>query len=122
MRFLSKDSMKKTAIILVFLTLFNFMIPTYSNAGLQETLVNPIKDLILFCGDGFMCIMQGIILGDWNIKFSTPYGDELSTIKYSPEKIFNNEIPLFSVNFFEPQKANIVNKQNPKVMENRITY
>lgn len=104
MKFLSKNSMKKTAIILVFLTLFSFAVPNYSNAGLIDTLVNPVKSLVVFIADGIMSILQGSILGDWDVTKTTTSGT-LACIKYNPEKIFNNEIALFDVNFFEKKEV-----------------
>ncbi len=148
MKFLSKDSMKKTAIILIFLTLFNFMIPTYSNAGLDETLMNPVKDLLIFIGDGILGIMQWNTLGVFEVTMSSDVAKQMNGftkglaytangvgnffggvvsvitfgginpdwgvsnldkisdvgyIRYTPDKIFTNQIPLFDVNFFKPK-------------------
>lgn len=61
---------KKLSIILIFIVLFDFFIPTYSHADVSDALVSPIKGLLLAIGDSFLSIMQGTCLGDYDIVYS----------------------------------------------------
>lgn len=124
----TKKFSQKIIIILCLVSLFNFLIPPYSNADLDITLINPIKDLVLLIADGAMGIMQGFTMGDYTVTQPSEEAEQtgaaftafarglnsltggsisniddltdIATIKYTPYLIFTNQIPTFDANFF----------------------
>lgn len=115
MRFFNKRG-KKLYLIIMFIMLLNFMVPTYSHADLSTTLVNPIKGFVLLLSDGVMSLLQGLVIGDTSVTNQNVHGLS-GDVKYTPDKIFSNKIALFNINFFNISKdeALIENIEKPSV-------
>lgn len=63
-KFIEAKTGKSIFIILIFLILFNFIVPNYSYASGEwiGELMNPVGDLVCSIGDGLMNIMQRIMM------------------------------------------------------------
>ena len=62
MKILNWKILKKILIVLVIFNVFSFLIPNVSNAGMVETLVNPVVDLLIWICDSLMTIAHNVIL------------------------------------------------------------
>ncbi len=70
--FKEKKTTHKIIIAIIIVTLFNFMAPTISQAGIGGILFEPIKDLLLVIADGIISLSQTFIF-DLDISFLTIY-------------------------------------------------
>ena len=70
--FKEKKITHKIIIAIIIVTLFNFMSPTISQAGIGGILFEPIKDLLLVIADGIMSLTQQFIF-DLDVSFLTIY-------------------------------------------------
>lgn len=72
MKKLQKTSILQKTIItmLIALLLSNFVIPTYSQAGIGGVLMDPIVDLICTIGDAIINVLQKCMMKDWGSSFS----------------------------------------------------
>ena len=64
-KFIEAKTGKSIFIILIFLILFNFIVPNYSYAKKGDwigELMNPVGDLVCSIGDGLMNLMQRIMM------------------------------------------------------------
>lgn len=162
-RLMQKQTMKKIIILIVVVLSFNFVVPTYSQAGFGGVLMGPIIDFIAGVGDAVTSALQ-YFMYDGNITTGNTVGGavkgfltlinpltnfllgrdednfeeklkeygldaegetpdiEIDTeqfdkgwfswfwdkeygipiIKYTPEKIFANQVPALDVNFIDP--------------------
>ena len=96
MKFFSKKkNIQKIIIALVVLILFNFIVPTYSNADAAGVLSTPIVALLATICDSINCLMANFMVGglNWlevypdvnksaaqNIIDENPYDPNLSTV------------------------------------------
>ncbi len=68
MNFLTKKkSIQKIIITCVFLILFNFIVPTYSQAGIGGTLSAPVVGLICVICDAINCLMANFMVESQNV-------------------------------------------------------
>lgn len=73
--FLKNGWIQKLIIAIVIVLLFNFIYPNYAQASWAGgTLLNPIKQLILFLGDSALALQQYAIMGDSEVIVQ--YGDD----------------------------------------------
>lgn len=70
--FKEKKIKHKIIIAIIIVTLFNFMSPTISQAGIGGILFEPIKDLLLVIADGIISLSQTFIF-DLDVSFLTIY-------------------------------------------------
>lgn len=70
--FKEKKTTHKIIIAIIIVTLFNFMAPTISQAGIGGILFEPIKDLLLVIADGIISLSQTFIF-DLDVSFLTIY-------------------------------------------------
>lgn len=115
MKFLTnKKLIQKITIVMVFLILFNFIVPNYSRAfGLEdigEAMVEGVNYLLLFVGDKVVEVLQNIFVG------TNPFDDEADNeedkyqIAISPGKIFSGVIYVLDINFIS--KKDISNEED----------
>ena len=131
-RFAEKKGItQKIIITIIFVMLFNFIVPNISIAtnksdDEKETfgiLFKPIQELLLGVTDAVMWGIQYIVLGQketftdfaknemqysGGLGVSVPVAVQtirLPKFNIDPEKIFSNKVPLLDVNFFNPQEA-----------------
>lgn len=106
--FTNKKLIQKITIVMVFLILFNFIVPNYSRAAVTiedigEALVTGINWLILKLGDGVIFVLQKIFIG--TDAFDSKSVSILPTIALSPGKIFSGVIYALDINFLSPAKG-----------------
>ena len=61
--FTKKSTLQKTIIAMLMVICINFIVPTYSNAGIGGILINPILDLTAALGDILQSLMQWCMTG-----------------------------------------------------------
>lgn len=90
MNFLTKKkSVQKIIITCIFLILFNFIVPTYSQAGIGGTLSAPVVGLICVICDAFNCLMANFMVESQNVFTVYPdkdYDTARQYIKENPYK------------------------------------
>ena len=96
---------KKITIILIVLILFNFILPTISQASeavekIAGGLFLAISKFLRHVGDLLMKELQGYFVNDFTIKVGDKY-----KIKYSPGIIFSGEVASLDINFFNPKSS-----------------
>lgn len=75
MKILQKQNLfQKIVIMLIFLILFNFTVPTYSQADLGGLLLSPFKEFVLIIGDGIMWMLHWCFTGSPQTVISTAIG------------------------------------------------
>lgn len=79
----------------------NFIMPNYVHASPGSKLVSGLFYLIAYIGDVFIELMQGMMIGNPEIKVGENY-----EILYSPGVIFSNQVLLLDVNFISPNQGN----------------
>ena len=90
-----KNQAKKIIIMVLIVLLFNFVIPTYSQAGV---ILNLFANMLVFFPDNILDGLQEILLGEEKIEPT----EGTYSIKLSPGTIFSGKIPLFNINFIKP--------------------
>lgn len=63
--FAKKGIIQKTIIAIVMVLCINFIIPTYSNAGIGGILLSPFVDFFCTIGDACINVMQRLMTGEW---------------------------------------------------------
>lgn len=93
---------KKILIVLVTIIMIsNFIMPNYVCAiSAGEKVVSGFSYLLAWVGDIAISTMQGLMIGDNNIKNEN---DEYM-IKYSPGIIFSNNVLALDINFIDPSR------------------
>ena len=101
---------KTTIIVLIVVILFNFILPTISNANrrvdeIAGGLFLGIAKLLRHVGDLVLEGLQEIFMDEKiQFTFENPYDDDKRIIiKYSPGVIFSGNVPALHVNFFNPK-------------------
>lgn len=85
--FTKKSILQKTIIaIAMVLLISNFIVPTYSHAGIGGVLMDPITDFLCTIGDAVINVLQRCMTGDWGAGFSLDGGFLVNS-----EEFFNNE-------------------------------
>ena len=103
----SKMLKKVLPIFLLFVLIFNFIMPNYvyatsPSAGgvIGGVLFSPIKFLLCAVGDAVMLILQNTF-----VTYGTPISlDGYYEIRYSPGIIFQGDVPGLDINFLDPMK------------------
>lgn len=95
---------KIVSIFLVFIILFNVIIPSCVYGDDWETvggvLFKPIKDLVCGISDSVMNLLQNtFVTYNTNIRIDGAYA-----IRYSPGIIFQGNVPGLDINFIDPQE------------------
>ena len=98
----NKNQTKKIIIMVLIVLLFNFVIPTYSQAGI---LLNFFSNILVFFPDKIIEGLQEILIGDGNITNNGKY-----SIKVSPGIIFAGKIPLLDINFINSKEDSSTNE------------
>lgn len=93
-----KKVIEKIVILILLVTLFNFISPTISKASDGGGLYVPISQFLRAAGDWIIMGLQGYFMGDSEIKNGNTY-----QIKYSPGVIFSGDVPALGINFFNPR-------------------
>lgn len=130
--FTKKGILQKTIIAILIVLSFNFIVPTYSSAGIGGVLANPAMDFIAALMDSIQTLMQwamkgsseGLSLSDSEIMVDPEYGNKggsdptysvtlddldvsgtykVPVINYTPEEIFSNKVPYLDINFISPK-------------------
>lgn len=113
--FTNKKLIQKITIVMVFLILFNFIVPTYSKAGvvdviaegaeaIGEALAPIINVFARIIGDGILTVIQKMFIG------TDPFENDEIKIAISPGKIFSGLIYTLDINFIS--KKNITASSN----------
>ena len=102
MKKIKKDSLTKQIIcIIIFLMLYNFIIPSYCFAVSTEgggSLLDIIVEMACFIPDKVIEFLQKMFVSIQGIKTGGKY-----EILYSPGTIFSGQIPAFDINFIKPK-------------------
>ena len=100
--FTKNTIIKKILIVLIVIIMINnFIMPNYVHASPGSKLVSGLFYLIAYIGDVFIELMQGMMIGNPEIKVGENY-----EILYSPGVIFSNQVLLLVVNFISPNQGN----------------
>ena len=102
--FTNKKLIPKITIVMVFLILFNFIVPTYSRAGvvdaiaegaesIGEALAPIINVFARLIGDGILTVVQKMFIG------TDPFVNDEINIAISPGKIFSGMIYVLDIDF-----------------------
>lgn len=111
MKFLTnKKLIQKITIVMVFLILFNFIVPNYSRAGILDTvgeaMVTGIDYLLLFLGDSVITILQQIFIGTDPIDKEADNDEDKYQIAMSPGKIFSGVVYALNIDFISKKDIN----------------
>lgn len=118
MKFLTnKKLIQKITIVMVFLILFNFIVPNYSRAGILDTvgeaMVTGIDYLLLFLGDSVITILQQIFIGTDPIDKEADTDEDKYQIAMSPGKIFSGVVYALNIDFISKKDINEEETKTP---------
>lgn len=118
MKFLTnKKLIQKITIVMVFLILFNFIVPNYSRAGILDTvgeaMVTGIDYLLLFLGDSVITILQQIFIGTDPIDKEADNDEDKYQIAMSPGKIFSGVVYALNIDFISKKDINEEETKTP---------
>ena len=103
--FLNKSIKLKIVIALIIALLASFAIPTFSNAGIKDSigqmLFGALKWIFVKIGDGVVWLLNYTLMdNDETLKTVGEY--DIPNYKISPEEIFKNKVPILDANVFSP--------------------
>ena len=91
---IKREQKNKLIIMLIIVLMFNFIMPTYSRAGL---LLNAFSELLLAIPDMLLGAIQEVFVGYGNLQNA----NGSYCIKFAPGTIFAGKIPAFDINFID---------------------
>lgn len=121
--FTNKKLIQKITIVMVFLILFNFIVPTYSKAGvvdaiaegaeaIGEALAPIINVFVRIIGDGILTVIQKMFIG------TDPFENDEIKIAISPGKIFSGLIYTLDIDFISTKSIDTTTDDDTDTNDN----
>ena len=110
---ITKVIKKILPLFILFITLFNFIVPNYVYADVWEdlggVLVKATKQLLCAIGDTIMRLLMNTFTPNAG-RITPMFSDYVFT--YSPGAIFSGQIALLNINFFHSTQQQYINTQH----------